>query len=109
MGIQVSKEEQSRRRKHIERWWASGKSMRAYSQEAGLNYNSFKQWCSIWRKNQGIELADKRTKGSFVPVAVVDKPSVKSVKSSPPVSVISKGVYRFELKLLFGLLHFRIG
>tara|TARA_R110002072_G_scaffold10456_6_gene48616 strand:+ start:598 stop:918 length:321 start_codon:yes stop_codon:yes gene_type:complete len=106
MGIKVSKAEKSRRQLHFDSWYGSGKSMRAYSQQAGLNYNSFKQWCSVWRKAQGIELLDQRTKGSFVLVAVVSSPSVKT---TPPLPIPSNGVYRFELKLLFGLLHYRIG
>ena len=106
MSIKIGKAEQQRRQQHIDAWYGSGQTMRAYSKEAGLNYNSFKQWCYMWRKAQGIELADRRSRGHFIPVSVVNKASSKAPFPQPATP---KGVYRFELKLLFGLLHFRIG
>ena len=102
MGIKIGKAEQQKRQQHIDAWYGSGQSMRA----AGLNYNSFKQWCYMWRKAHGIELADTRSDGHFIPVSVVNKPSSKAPLSQ---SAPSKGLYRFELRLLFGLIHFRIG
>lgn len=105
MSVKISKSEHQRRQQHIEAWYSSGKSMRAYSDQVGLNYNSFKQWCYHWRKAHGIALTDKRTQGHFIPVSVVDKPSSYSGSSS---ATSGKDIYRFELKLFFGLFHFRI-
>jgi len=93
------------RETHVSRWHASGDTIRTYSNTHGIKYNTFKQWCYAWKKQQKIADKDNRTSGSFIPVKVSPKP-----KKSPPGGMQSSGIPpRFELNLLFGLIHLRIG
>lgn len=111
MGIKLSESENQRRLGHIQQWHTSELSMLAYSREAGLNYNNFKQWCRKW-KQSGPDAVTKKTKApghKFIPIQM---PTANKGfnKSTAPIPLESRiPIPRFELKLLFGLFHIRIG
>lgn len=78
--------------------------MRQYSKESGLNYNSFKQWCYAWKRRTGYEPEGRSKPGHFVPVKVDHSGAGRA-----GMAAVKPGHPRFELKLLYGLIHVRIG
>jgi len=105
MGRALSKQEEKYRLDHIDNWRSQKVSMRSYALENQLNYGSFKNWCYQWKKANGIAIAPMKGSDKFIPIKLADNKSKADKVVMPP----SDGLPRFELKLFFGLLHFRIG
>lgn len=106
MAKKVSESELRYRLNHVEQWHSQKISMRQYALSNNLNYNLFKNWCYKWKIENGLPITPMKGSGKFVPLSVT--PSQKEKKENEKVSIPQR-LPRFELKLLYGLLHFRIG
>ncbi len=103
MGIKISDSERTRRLTHVENWYKSGQSMSFYSKAHNLNYNNFKQWCYKWRQSNGKSIKIKNgSTNNFIPIEIQStKPEV--------IPVTKNRLYRFEFKLLYGLIDLKFG